>query len=109
MCLDPRNQAILYSTNFDRGWRVDDAHLLQCPHLPRNSHVDGCINYLFNGSMTKNVKQGLGAGNAGLRPVGFPHLRCEWKISLYLTKRIYKEHLHPSQLFTSSAHKSATR
>lgn len=65
MCLDPRNQAILYSTNFDRGWRVDDAHLLQCPHLPRNSHVDGCINYLFNGSMTKNVKQGLGAGNAG--------------------------------------------
>lgn len=47
-----------------RGWA--DAHaLLQCPLLPGNSRVDVCINYRFNGSMTKNVKEGLGAGNAG--------------------------------------------
>lgn len=103
------------SPNFGRGMEgggggEDDAHvLLQCPLLPGNSRVDVRINYWFNGSMTKNVKEGLGAGSAGLRPVCSPHLRCEWKISLYLTKRIYKEHLHPSQLFTSSADKSATR
>lgn len=90
--------------------RRGDAHvLLQCLLLPGNSRVYVRINYWLNGSMTKNVKEGLGAGNAGLRPVCLSHLRCDWKISLYPKKRIYKEHLHPSQLFTSSAHKSATR
>lgn len=38
--------------------------LLQCPLLPGYSRVDGRINCRFNGSMTKNVKDGLGAGNA---------------------------------------------
>lgn len=35
------------------------------PFLPGNSRVYVRINYRFNGSMTKNVKGGLGAGNAG--------------------------------------------
>lgn len=103
------------------GWwgvALDDAHvLLQCPLLPGNSRVDVRINYWFNGSMTKNVKEGLGDGGkkkqkktrAYVRSA--PHLRCEWEKNQSVSneKRIYKEHLHPSQLFTSSAHKSATR
>lgn len=45
--------------------RRGGAHvLLQCLLLPGNSRVDVRINYWFNGSMTKNVKEGLGAGNA---------------------------------------------
>lgn len=71
------------------------------------------INYRFNGSMTKNVKGGLGAGNAGptsgllvslkMRMEsgwgGWGEERKRKEISLYLTQRIYKGHLHPSQLF----------
>lgn len=39
--------------------------LFLCPLLRGNSRVDVRINYRFNGSMTKNVKEGLSAGNAG--------------------------------------------
>lgn len=46
--------------------RRGDAHvLLHCLLLPGNSRVDVRINYWFNGGMTENVNEGLGAGNAG--------------------------------------------
>lgn len=59
-------------------WRARFAPV--CPLLTGNSRVDVRINYWFNGSMTKNVKEGLGArgAQAFVQSVCSHHLRCEW-------------------------------
>lgn len=77
------------------------------PLLLGNSRVDERINYWLNGSMTKNVKDGLCAGMAGwwrgrcgagrcgaggltqacVRPVCSPSLRCGWNTHAVCIKR----------------------